>query len=145
MRHDCTIEGCSDREDTQYLLYLDVWELEVISLEDDAIRESALGGPDTATRAEIVWQVKAIRSLDMVGGAVEKLPRGNAEELTTVWTQLLYNRFTRRKSGLLEACIGPNVTSTDPCITPPSSAYRGLENQLYRIEHSMFRRRCNDK
>ena len=40
------------------LVYLDVWERHITCIEDDRIREAALGGPDTATRAKIVWQVK---------------------------------------------------------------------------------------
>ena len=41
-------------------LYLDVWERHVSWIEDDAIRESALGGPDTCTRAKVVWQVRGV-------------------------------------------------------------------------------------
>src|SRR5215510_15346926 len=33
------------------LVYLDVWERQITALEDDSIREPALGGPDTCTRA----------------------------------------------------------------------------------------------
>jgi hypothetical protein len=33
-----------------YLAYLDVWQRHITALEDAAIREIALGGPDTATR-----------------------------------------------------------------------------------------------
>jgi hypothetical protein len=39
-------------------VYLDVWERHVTSIEDDSIREKALDGPDTCTRAKIAWQVK---------------------------------------------------------------------------------------
>jgi hypothetical protein len=45
---------------TKWLAYLDVWERHVSYIEDDRIREVALGGPDTATRAKVVWQVKTI-------------------------------------------------------------------------------------
>jgi len=41
-----------------YLVYLDVWEHHITALEDDYIREKALGGLDTASRAKVVWQVK---------------------------------------------------------------------------------------
>ncbi|MDQ3744907.1 MAG: DUF6519 domain-containing protein, partial [Acidobacteriota bacterium] len=41
-----------------YLVYLDVWQRHLTALDDPSIREVALGGPDTATRAKIVWQVK---------------------------------------------------------------------------------------
>src|SRR6266571_3166052 len=42
----------------RYLAYLDVWEHHVTPLEDGHMREVALGGPDTATRARVVRQVK---------------------------------------------------------------------------------------
>ena len=41
------------------LLYLDVWERHVSSFERPD-REVALDGPDTATRAQLVWQVKVL-------------------------------------------------------------------------------------
>jgi hypothetical protein len=41
-----------------YLVYLDVWDRHVTAVEDPSIREVALGGSDTATRAQTVWQVK---------------------------------------------------------------------------------------
>ena len=44
-----------------YAVYLDVWERHVTYLDDDRIREVALGGPDTATRAKVVWQVKIMQ------------------------------------------------------------------------------------
>lgn len=45
---------------TSYLAYLDVWERHVTYLEDEAIREVALGGPDTSTRVQTVWQVRTV-------------------------------------------------------------------------------------
>lgn len=45
---------------TSYLAYLDVWERHVTYLEDEAIREVALGGPDTCTRVQTVWQVRTV-------------------------------------------------------------------------------------
>jgi hypothetical protein len=41
-----------------FLAYLDVWERHVTPVEDAAIREVALGGPDTCNRAKVVWQLK---------------------------------------------------------------------------------------
>src|SRR5271169_2413959 len=42
----------------QCQIYLDVWERVITYAEDDSIREVALGGPDTAARTKLVWQVK---------------------------------------------------------------------------------------
>ena len=41
-------------------VYLDVWERHLTWIENDAIRESALGGPDTCTRTKVVWQVRGM-------------------------------------------------------------------------------------
>ena len=46
------------REPEKCIIYLDAWEHHVTHLENDHIREVALGGPDTATRAQVVWQVR---------------------------------------------------------------------------------------
>lgn len=42
------------------LLYLDVWKRHITALDDSYIKERALGGPDTATRIQTVWQLKAL-------------------------------------------------------------------------------------
>ena len=42
------------------LVYIDVWQREVTVLEDASLREIALGGPDTTTRIQSVWQVRAL-------------------------------------------------------------------------------------
>lgn len=44
----------------KHLVYLDVWDRHITALEDPELREPALGGPDTATRIETVWQAKVI-------------------------------------------------------------------------------------
>ena len=45
------------------MVYLDVWERHVTSLQEKGIREVALGinEPDTAARAQVVWQVKIMK------------------------------------------------------------------------------------
>jgi hypothetical protein len=44
----------------RYLVYLDVWKRHLTAIGDPSIREVALGGPDTATRLKIIWQVKLL-------------------------------------------------------------------------------------
>jgi hypothetical protein len=41
-----------------FLVYLDVWGRHITAVQDPAMREIALGGPDTTTRVKTVWQVK---------------------------------------------------------------------------------------
>lgn len=44
----------------QYALWLDVWERHLCSLEAPSIADVALDGVDTASRAQVVWQVRLI-------------------------------------------------------------------------------------
>ncbi|MCA1632196.1 MAG: DUF6519 domain-containing protein [Acidobacteria bacterium] len=115
-----------------YLVYLVAWERDVNALEDESIREVALGahGPDTATRAKVVWQVKAEEwdaSLDGIS-AIE-LPRREQ------WRKQL-EKWRPANRGRLKAkadeADDPNAAT--PCIISPDARYRGAENQLYRVE-----------
>src|SRR6266481_2947476 len=51
------------------IVYLDVWQRHLTALNDDYIREKALGGPDTTTRAKAVWQVKVLPVKGAAGDA----------------------------------------------------------------------------
>lgn len=104
---------------TGYLAYLDVWQRNITALDDAQIRESALGGPDTATRLKTVWQVKLF--------AVE---RNN--NCVTAFDKFL--KGLPPGDGTLSAKTESEAISPDPCIVPPGAGFRGLENQLYRIE-----------
>lgn len=46
-----------------YVGYLDAWERHVTAIEDPDLLEPALGGPDTATRREAIWQLR-LQKLD---------------------------------------------------------------------------------
>jgi Family of unknown function (DUF6519) len=108
-------------KDGLYLAYLDVWERHVTALEDGAIREIALGGPDTATRAQTVWQVR-----------LERL--GDPNDDVTCATVPDWSTFIDESTALLRARAQPETQSTDLCTIPPGAGYRRLENQLYRVE-----------
>lgn len=105
-----------------YQVYLDVWERLMTYVEDDSIREVALGGPDTAARTKLVWQVKTL-----------KFPE-STQTPTCLTVQYLNNEFQPDNRGYLKARVGPGSVSTDPCIIAPAAGYRGAENQLYRVE-----------
>ncbi|HEY7028067.1 MAG TPA: DUF6519 domain-containing protein [Gemmatimonadales bacterium] len=106
-----------------FWIYLDVWERFVTPLDDDDIREKALGGPDTCGRAKVVWQVKA-SPYDPGMPAIKDF-----EPCATPmagWHGL--------SEAQLAARVDPGKKSEDPCVLPPDSKYRGAENQLYRVE-----------
>ena len=103
-----------------YLVYVDVWQRHLTALDDPVIREVALGGPDTATRAKTVWQVKYFFAKDVKGNCVTKFPD--------------FDKSIAAGDGKLSARTKQEKASTNPCIVPPGAGYTGLENQLYRVE-----------
>ncbi len=82
------IAGSANAEGSlSFWIYLDAWEHHVTPIEDDAIREKALGGPDTCTRAKVAWQVKA---LPLTAELRRKLAA--AEQTTTTQTNDLWTK-----------------------------------------------------
>lgn len=112
--------------DGAYLLYLDVWPRHLTALDDDLIREKALGGPDTATRIKTVWQVKLWPGPD--DGAPLPDDTGCGSPVPG-WEAL-----AAYSTGRLNARTQPAPDTDNPCILPPGAGYVGLENQLYRVE-----------
>jgi hypothetical protein len=106
-------------------VYLDVWERHLTYIEDDLIREVALGGPDTATRAKIMWQVK-LKQL-----TVEPVP-----DFKENYRLFLIELGKEKKpgTGSLSARAKKTEESKEPCLMAPEARYRGAENQLYRVE-----------
>jgi hypothetical protein len=100
------------------LVYLDVWERHITYVEDDHIRDVALRGPDTCTRAQVVWQVKVLLQ-----------PAG-----TGVFDCNAVAGLAPLGSGSLRARARLDKPPTELCVIPPESRYRGAENQLYRVE-----------
>ena len=104
------------RDSHNYLVYLDVWERDLTYMEDPSIRDVALGGPDTSTRARVTWQVR-----------VSELTSEQARNQAASGEALL-DQF------LLSAGLD---SSADPMLSvraSPDTHYRGSENHLYRIE-----------
>lgn len=129
----------------RYLAYLDVWERHVSAAEVEdgderhsqtAMREVALGGLDTTTRAQVVWQVKV-----SLGPANAPLP---PDPITpgawAAWMQAHWAAWrvqwepSRRGRLKARAVERSEAESHRPCVVSPQSRYRGLENQLYRVE-----------
>ena len=117
-------------EDKTYLVYLDVWERHISYVEDDDIREVALGGPDTASRAKVICQVKVIEN-----------SAENPECLTTDSSYSVFLDFLESRNAISPGTgkmrakvIDKPKNDKDPCLVAPESRYRGAENQLYRVE-----------
>jgi hypothetical protein len=101
-----------------YAVYLDVWERHLTGMDQHdrafpPLVESALQGPDTATRTRTVWQVRLspIKTLSCADFVAPVQPTG----------------------GLRAQEIKVTGPLTD-CSVPSGGGYRRLENQLYRVE-----------
>ena len=105
-------------QDKELLVYLDIWERHITYVQDDRIREVALGGPDTCTRAQVVWQVKP-------------LLRGQENVFECDSVDIL---LARQHLPMLRTRARHGTPSPELCSVSPESKYRGLENQLYRVE-----------
>ncbi len=102
----------------RYIAYLDVWAEHVTVLERPELREVALGGPDTATRARTVWQVRLTTT------SLSSCPPADPP-----WTPT-----KAVMPGRLRAQAEPPDDDPGPCVIPMAARYRRLENQLYRVE-----------
>ncbi|MDD5735795.1 MAG: DUF6519 domain-containing protein [Methanothrix soehngenii] len=119
------------------LVYLDVWERHIAWCEEasNSMREVALGlyGPDTATRSQLVWQVR-----------IHELETDNQNFITTISRSntkfnVNFEEFIKEiipgDRGRLSAITQKQSGSGDKlCAASPSAKYLGLENQLYRVE-----------
>lgn len=149
-------------------LYLDVWERHLSWIEAPGLNDIALGGVDTATRAQVVWQVRwidppaATARLDAVltalnrrkasgdataqsgidevtrlqaalasaGGANDGQPQGD----TCVLARQVLQAPATYARPRLRASLQPGQADADPCVIAADARYRGVENQLYRVE-----------
>jgi photosystem II stability/assembly factor-like uncharacterized protein len=111
-----------------HLIYLRAWQRHISALEDPRIREVALGGPDTATRAQ---QVAQVRALTLPAPPANQgwhcgAPSGD------------WDTLTEPPSARLAARAEPQLAASGVCDIAASAGYRRLENQLYRVEiHSV--------
>lgn len=112
-----------------YVAYLDVWERPIGAIEDPLIRETAFGGPDTAMRDQLVWQVKFARQADLVAAGALALP-ASCKSFGPGWSPL----GTATAPGAMAARAEAASAATNPCVLPSTGGYRSLENRLYRVE-----------
>lgn len=107
-----------------YVVYLRLWEREATVVQDDDLREVALGihGPDTTARSQVVWQVAALP----VGGSLESA--------TKAWHAELDTRLLAPRGQARARARTPDDADQDVCSVSPEAMFRGQENQLYRVE-----------
>jgi hypothetical protein len=107
----------------RHLVYLDVWDREVTHLEQPDLVESAVG-VEATSRTQTVWQVRALAD-DAGTGTTCASPDSDLPG----WDDII-----APSTGVLITGTFEVAPVDDPCELPPTGGYRGLENQLYRVE-----------
>ncbi|ALN80960.1 DUF6519 domain-containing protein [Lysobacter antibioticus] len=155
------LESSSNQDDSRFWVYLDVWERHLTAVEMPQLREVALGGPDTCSRRQVIWQVRALELetiRDRLEERIEVLKERAEQTQDEAERERLKQEIERLQQGLDQldedyrsACPAPLLLFDrqppklaaqlqelprldDPCVTDPDSAYRGAENHLYRVE-----------
>lgn len=136
-----------------FIVFLDVWERHVSCNEDGDICEVALGGPDTATRGQIVSAVLVpapgpagaqLYDQQQLADDVKKLKDAQAANDNPAIEAALkaLNAFAEQVRlalrGSSKAALRARAKITGmpegDCNIQPEAQYRGPENQLYRVE-----------
>lgn len=104
-----------------HLVYLDVSERFISSIEDPNLREPALNGNDTCGRSKILWQVKTWKIRD--------------DQEVDDWSGILASWQAKHRGALRARAKRHGEGSPESAsIVSPGAGYRGTGNQLYRIE-----------
>ncbi|MEO0761834.1 MAG: DUF6519 domain-containing protein, partial [Pseudomonadota bacterium] len=121
------------------LVYLELFEQTVTAVEDREIRERALGGPDTSTRARPIRRIRVlpdtVADCTAAGAAMEAAVTAPAPGDTTN-TPHAFDPVTcevRSKARLTVGFSGPGPTA-DLCQPRVSQGYLGAENQAIRVQ-----------
>lgn len=104
-----------------YAVYLDVWERSVNAIQDPELREVALGGPDTTVRTEVTHRVRLVPA-----------PPGDAPHCSETFPA--WDALAEGSTGEIQVQVDEAAATTDPCLVPETAGYKGLENQLIRIQ-----------
>lgn len=126
-----------------WIAYLETFEREVTAMEDPALREVALGGPDTTTRTQQAWQVR-LREIPPTHALFATLSPAlrrlavNMEAGTTLSTASLDQP---ELAALAPGRFTPDSDSSDLIRREPGRLQARfvdqgatLENRLYRVE-----------
>jgi hypothetical protein len=84
---DPLLQAIQKKDTDRFEIYLDVWERHITDIEDDSIREKALDGADTCTRAKITWQVKATLVTPDLYKKIEDAAQAARAQIDNLWTQ----------------------------------------------------------
>ena len=117
-------------QEALYVIALLVTEQEVQAVEDQALREVALGGPDTAARTRLMQHIVAVPANDDTCAAVLK---DWDRTLRPLGLALHPDTFALDFDAALQVSFYPPAGPSDPCCPPAQGGYLGADNQLVRV------------
>ena len=118
---------------TREFIYLYLREQEISAVEDSALRDVALGGPDTAARLRLMQHVvrAAVNATDCAGGLDAATKQWAAKGLTFDPATMRLESNSTLELGFFDKEVAPN-----PCEPSAQGGYLGAENQLIRVQVS---------
>jgi hypothetical protein len=112
-----------------------VTEQSISATEDQALREVALGGPDTAARTRLMQHLVLLPTDASLCPAAQKTV---VETLQQMGLQLNTATLELQYAATLKVSFFPPKQSSDPCCPPAQGGYLGADNQLVRVAVSSF-------
>lgn len=113
-------------------IFLEVWQRLVTSLDDPCLLEPALGQADTTARLQTVW--RAVAQLVTPGANTPSFVVSPVATETPDCCSSMYEPTDSVPGGSLNAQTSGSATADCSCDPTSAPGYRGLENQLYRVE-----------
>lgn len=127
-------------EEAVFYFFLDVWERHVTPVEAPDLYDPALGGIDTATRSQVVWQTRRSIHLDDASlklcrmvtqpGAAEKMSQSDRSKTKALVEGYLIE-VRRREVGVEPTLVARFSRSSKADLRPHE---RAGDNHLYRVE-----------
>ncbi|WP_020160068.1 DUF6519 domain-containing protein [Methylobacter marinus] len=145
-----------------FAIYLECWERHVNWIQYPAIKEAALGRPDNTSRMEIAWQVRVLtpklaesyiatitKALNNKILPLEDISQINNKKDSFIALFDENNAVNDSPCEIVQALLETlevaepklrawttinSANETNPCSISPDAHYRGLKNQLYRVE-----------
>ena len=118
-----------------FVVALLITEQSVGAVEDQALREVALGGPDSAARSRLMQRFPRVPvdgdTCAVVATAVATLLAAEGITIDPYSLQLM-------SSATLQAGFVPGPASTDPCTPAAAGGYLGADNQMVRVTVTKF-------
>jgi hypothetical protein len=121
------------KHEVPFVVYLMVWEQSISAIQAPELIDPALSAevPDTTRRTQVRWRPVAARSLPM-RDKKEDLIGLERDAIIRVFEE--YNADPHRRPTLGARAHSGGETESGPATSPTPWGYRGVENQLYRVE-----------